>query len=543
MRVGMHGRSTALLSLRAAVCLTLPLAIGIATGHTHPATLFALGALWAVSQDGLDAWPVRSRRLLGIAVSVFVGFGIGAGIGLWIHGAGPRIVILGIAAGVSGYLQASGFVSFGAYGLLGTIVGSGLAAPRTAWWMPVATSLGALWVLAVASLMDRRSRHRVLRRCIADAFDALDRGIASIGQDSMFEERSAALRALDVAYDAVGANRPRRAIEEGVAIRQCLLVALHCGELASFLAADGGAPVRLPELAEVAHHLRTGSAQQAIRLLRQRDTRSHGPAVNSALEVPSEERAMTWSPHAIARFRPPPPERLRFAFLLGTCIAFATAVAIATRGPHGYWLPMSVAFIFRPDLGPVIRRAGARTVGTFIGVGIAGLVSLLGNPPLALIALSCAMAALMPTATRRGHGYAVITFTPIVFVFIAMLGNDRGLFVPRVLDTVLAALLVLVLDVFAWTTSPSLRPAAQLARAESAVGHYLVSSTTTPPVDRALARRAAFRSISGAADAEAMAEREPSVLRRSDPAITARLEQLLAVLDAHTARLFSGESR
>ena len=72
-----------------------------------------------------------------------------------------------------------------------------------------------------------------------------------------------------------------------------------------------------------------------------------------------------------------------------------------------------------------------------------------------------------------------MTFTPIVFVFIAMLGNDRRLFGARVVDTALAVLLVLLVDLVAWTTSPSLRPQAQLARAEGALEDFLQCQPST----------------------------------------------------------------
>ncbi len=542
----MRVRTSSLLSIRAAMCLTAPLLVGIGTGHVHQATLFALGALWAVSQDGLDAWPVRSRRLLGLALSLLVGFGIGAVLGLWDVGAGARIAALGLAGVASGYIQSSGLTAIGAYGLLGIIVGSGIATPGTAWWIPVATSLGALWVWAVATAMDRGSRHRVLRQCIADALDAIDRGIASIGRDDMFAVRWSALQAVDVAQDAVGARSPRRNVAEGVAIRQCMIITLHCGELVSYLAASANPPGRIPGLTELADALRSGTAKKAIddfgRRTATQSSAAYPEPVMGALEIPSVERAGAWSPQPIARFRPPPLERLRFGILLGGSVAGATAVANATRGPHGFWLPMSVAFILRPDLGPVIRRAAARTVGTLIGVGIAGVVALAGNPPGALIVLSCAMAALMPAATRRGHGYAVMTFTPIVFVFIAMLGNDRGLFGVRVLDTVIAALLVLVVDFVAWTTSPSLRPGAQIARAEAAVSAYLEFRPDASVVDRSLARRAAFRSIGAAAAAQAMAEREPAILLRDNPGVHGRADELLDQVDRHTAELVEASS-
>ncbi len=209
----MRIRSSVLLSARAAVCLTVPLLVGIGTGHVRPATLFALGALWGVSQDGLDAWPVRSRRLLWLALAVLVGFGIGSVVGLWVTASVARIALLGLAGLTSGYLQASGLVSFGAYGLLGVIVGRGIVTPGSAWWIPIVTSLGALWVWGVAAAMDRRSRHEVLRQCIADALVALDHAIASIGRAVVGTTANAACRGSSVGFDVGEAGRPNRSHE------------------------------------------------------------------------------------------------------------------------------------------------------------------------------------------------------------------------------------------------------------------------------------------------------------------------------------------
>jgi len=543
----MRDRTSLLTSVRAALCLTVPLLVGIGTGHVRLATLFSLGALWGVSQDGVDAWPVRSRRLLGLSPSLLVGFGLGALVGVEVTGTGPRIAALAVAGVVSGYLQASGLASFGAYGLLGTIVGSGIATTGSAWWIPLAAALGVLWVWAVAAVMERRSRHRVLRECIAAALDALDRGIAAIGDEDVFAVRSAARQALDVAQDAVGTRRPRREVAEGIAIRQCMLIALHGGELVPYLAASPDPPPRITEFGDLASTLRRTTARQALEEFATRtsspDAPTHPGPVATALVVPSPEHAGAWDPHPVIRYRPPLLERTRFAMLLGGSIAVATAVALATRGPHGFWLPMSVAFILRPDLGPVIGRALARTVGTLIGVGIAGLVALAGNPLVALIVLSCAMAALLPSAARRGHAYAVMTFTPIVFVFIAVAGNDRGLLGPRLIDTALAALLVLIVDVVAWTTSPSLRPGAQLARAEDAVEAYLRCLPGMPLVDRALARRAAFRAVAAAVAAQATAQREPTFLRRGESGVEIRANSLLGMIDRHTVTLVSTGDR
>ena len=120
---------------------------------------------------------------------------------------------------------------------------------------------------------------------------------------------------------------------------------------------------------------------------------------------------------------------------------------------------MSVAFILRPDVGPVISRALARTVGTAVGVGIAALVALTGN------ADSRAHRALVRHGGDPALGLAPLPrarrhdLHSLVFVFLGLLGSDRGLFAARIIDTALAAGVVLILDVCVWTTAPSMRPA------------------------------------------------------------------------------------
>ena len=69
-------------------------------------------------------------------------------------------------------------------------------------------------------------------------------------------------------------------------------------------------------------------------------------------------------------------ERLRFALIVACAVTIAMIISRILNGPHGFWLPLAVAFILRPDVGPVITRALARTVGTAVGVGIAALVAL-----------------------------------------------------------------------------------------------------------------------------------------------------------------------
>ncbi|MFY9782746.1 MAG: FUSC family protein [Acidimicrobiales bacterium] len=81
-----------------------------------------------------------------------------------------------------------------------------------------------------------------------------------------------------------------------------------------------------------------------------------------------------------------------------------------------------------------------------------------GNSVVARVVLACAMSAIAPWAVQRNHFLAVLTFTPIVFVFLTLVGEAKHLLVPRIIDTALGAAIVLILDVMFWSTPASLRP-------------------------------------------------------------------------------------
>jgi uncharacterized membrane protein YccC len=230
-------------------------------------------------------------------------------------------------------------------------------------------------------------------------------------------------------------------------------------------------------------------------------------------------------------------ERLRFGIILAVAVSVAMIVSHVLDGPHGFWLPFAVAFILRPDVGPVISRAVARTIGTVLGVGIAAFVAWTGNTVLELIILSCIMAAIQPWAKSRSHALAVMTFTPIVFVFLGLIGIGKSLFGARIIDTALGAAIVLMLDVFLWTTAPSQRPAQQLAAARAASARYGSEATLDDPVLRHQLRRGALRAVTNARSAITNARSEPRLLRRFDPTSAAQLDDIERSIDAYTVAL------
>ncbi|HVB51494.1 MAG TPA: FUSC family protein [Acidimicrobiales bacterium] len=541
------------LSVRAAFCLSAPLIVGLIINQRYYAIVFSIGALWAISQDGLDEWRVRGPRLLWVAVAAGTGATVGAAFIGFDSAEWALTVLFGVMALAAGFVEASNWATPGAYLLIGTIVGAGLQFSGKVWQSCVALFLGAMLVYFVAALTDYRRRLSNQRIFLAYAFDALADLVEAVGTPHFYVVRAKAVVSLDAAQDVVGSSRLRSGSAEEIALRQSLIVALRSGEVVSYLEGKGldvdpEVPAAVREIASALRHTSGVEASGVLRDLQSRFSTLSGldPKITSvlALSDPSQLPASTprGSSRASTRARLPVVERVRFSLILSLAIVAGTLIAQALDGSHGFWLPLSVAFILRPDLGPVMTRALARTVGTVIGVGIAAFVAWTGNSLTALIVLSCVMAASVPWAVKRSHVLAVVTFTPIVFVFLSLLGTDKYLLAPRIIDTGLGAAIVLVLDLFLWSTAPSLRPAQQLEKARSASERYGREASRDDVIRRHLLRRSALRAVANARSSLAQARAEPHPLRRPDSTTLAQLDEIEASIDAHTVALLEGES-
>lgn len=541
------------LSFRAAFCLSVPLILGVIIDQRLYSILFAIGSLWAISQDGVDDWHVRGPRLLWVAVASGGGALLGATFASRHNPSWALIVLYAGVAVVAGYVEASNRTTAGMFLLVGTILGAGVALTNMTWQTALALFLGALWVYLVALLMNWRLRWRNQCLALAQAFDLLAGVVDAIGAPQFFTVRDRAVSALDRAQDIVGLYRRRAKNPEEVALRQCLVVALRVGEVISYLEGKGLPvdPAMARELREIARILTRSNARAAVEALEgfaHRFANPSGlePAVLTALSPPSVDQleAIRIRPFSRSPARLPMAvrDRLRFAVILGVAIAAGTAIAVTLNDPHGFWLPLSIVFILRPDVGPVITRALARTVGTAVGVGIAGIVIVTGGAIVALILLSCVMAALQPWAARRSHALGVMAFTPVVFAFLGLVGSDKGLFAARIIDTALAAAIVLILDLFAWTTAPSMRPAQRLAQARAAAARYQRDATLDNPVLRNRLRRTALRAVVSARSSLRESRGEPRLLRRHDPTTAAELDDIERSIDAHTVSLLDQHS-
>lgn len=531
-------------SLRAGLCLVVPLLIGLFTDERVVAAFVAIGVLWAVGQDGVDRWRNRVVRLTGVAILGGAGVVLGSLELRWFHGTTPLWTFLAVIALIAGVIETTFLPSPGMFFLLGAIVGSGLHPTGLTWQPGLLVMCGGFFVTLVAMITDRRSHRQDQRLCLAAAYAALSKLTASLGRSTLIDARPQAVFALDIAQSALSEETGPVNDAEATALRDCFLVALQVGELVSVLRRKS---IKVDAefstaLSSIGTTLRSSSALEARDQLATFAERMSSETA-TALSAPfsralrpsfgSDTQVLPLPLSGVERL--PLSDRLRFATLLTLATFCGVVVTHALHGTHAFWLPLSVAFIFRPDLGPVIPRAVARTAGTMAGVGLAALVALLGNSPLALIVLCAVMASIVPWASRRSHALSVFAFTPIVFVFLAAVGPDQSLFVPRIIDTALAAGIVLVVDVMLWSRAPSLRPLQQLARAQRATESFEARAATVSPVMRHQLRRDALRAVAFARAGLRQTQNEPHPLRHPDEDLSYQLDALERRIDDRTA--------
>jgi len=134
------------------------------------------------------------------------------------------------------------------------------------------------------------------------------------------------------------------------------------------------------------------------------------------------------------------------AFRLTIVITIATAISEATALPHQYWLPMSVAWMSKPDQDGTTTRVIHRVAGTALGLALIGLVDLALRPdPIGFAVISVIGAAITIGFIWMNYATAVTGVTIWIMGLFAMVGDPiletMGL---RLSATVAAAALVLL---------------------------------------------------------------------------------------------------
>lgn len=519
-------------AIRGFIGLALPLALGLITGHVAEGVLASLGGLWAVTQDG--SGPVRSRiTRIGVAV-VASALGLTFGQVAYRTDSIQIVVAAGVvAAVVSGLIATAGPVgsTAGLYLLLGSIVGGGMHLPGPLYVPGTLLLVGGGLVCALSSASGKRDRERSLHLTLTKAYEASVAALLSVGTASAPKRKNELLAARHRLHDLVtdiaaeASQRPAAgASRAGERIQRLLTAAAIYDEVVDVVVVAlhdakplDSSTVVLP--LHIAHRLGIAKRQrsQIVSPGGESPAQCAHARLHGILNDLSTSRRFQ-SPQRTAITRPvrsqvPWRNRACMAGVFGASIAAAYVIAFALNSPRPYWVPLGVAFILKPELGPLFARAINRCIGTLLGALLSSAIApLLGNGYAAVFTIG-ALGAGVALGVAYHYALGTLALTAVVFVFLPFLGDHRALFDSRILDTLIAAGVVLLAASLMRGDSWRSRVGRSLTAAVRATRAYEEAATNHqhPADDENTAKlgKAAYRRLAEAKTTMTRARQEP----------------------------------
>jgi uncharacterized membrane protein YccC len=171
----------------------------------------------------------------------------------------------------------------------------------------------------------------------------------------------------------------------------------------------------------------------------------------------------------------------RHAIRLSLTVAVAAAIAEISGLARGYWLPLTVLFVLRPDFGSTFTRGLQRYIGTALGVVLATLITAALHPgPYALATLITALAFAVTAFLFANYGLFTLSITAFIIFFVAYAGahDEFATALERLLDTTIGATITLGIYALWPTWERTLLPdtTADLIEADRAYMHALQGS-------------------------------------------------------------------
>ncbi|MFB6890670.1 FUSC family protein [Kitasatospora sp. NPDC056327] len=482
---------------RAALGMALALAAGVLAHRVDLGVFAGLGAMHATMNDRVEPGRLRARRIATAVSASALGMLIGSSLQHLGAGALTLGAALTVTAFVSGALSATGprGSAAGLLLLVSATLGSGMPLPHP-WWAaaPMMPAGAALVLLLGLPLRGRRTaRADPGVRALAAAYDALGRMLADLGTPRGAASRQVLTARLNQLQDVLppphhrrGPHRNGNPAPAPDRVHQMYRAALAATEAATGLL-WAWRPVP-PGVAAVpgllARAVERGGGEVMVPDWAP-DTPSR-QALDAALRAAAGTVAGRAAVLGTAPAPPPDPWRLRVRLVspgaarygarLALCVAVGAVVTAALPLSRSYWVPMTIAFVLKPDLGSVFLRAVSRSVGTVLGVAVTAAVLAPAGGPWALVAIAALCVALLPYATAAHYGLNTVVMTPMALVLLELGGQDGAAeFWPRVLDTALASAIVLVFGYLLWPERPRHRIEPRLVTATTALKAYLSS--------------------------------------------------------------------
>ncbi|HEV2623335.1 MAG TPA: FUSC family protein [Frateuria sp.] len=500
--------------VRNTLAVVAPLGIGMACGHTAVGLGVAAGALDTMFSD--QPGPYRQRVVQLLLASLAAG--LAALAGFLIGGHLPSMLLASALVGFGGGLLVVFGTDLARVGMTSMILLVVTAASPTS-LAPAAA--GAALIFAGGLLMMLFSvaawplqRYRPERQALATVY----RGLASLARQRAQDEAdepalSGAMTILQ--QTLLGRYHARgRAMEAfGVLLELAERIRLELTTLA------GGTPSNAPTLrfrARVARvldhiadalqegttphaaeralhalqaierhavdndaqgalhiHALAGQLAAAVRNANWAGSRGEQRAEAADLRLPASLRQNSTravllanlSPHSVA---------FRHAVRSAVTLSLALALSRLLKLPHGYWVPMTVAIVLRPDFAATFNFGLLRVVGTVLGLLLTtALLRVIPDQPWAHLALMGVLCMAFRYLATAHYGIAVAALTGTVVVLLSFEGVDPGVAVlDRVINTALGSGLALLAYVL-WPTWERGRARAALADMIDAYADYL----------------------------------------------------------------------
>lgn len=549
------------LMVRAAVGMAVPLTAGLLSGRLDLAVFAGLGAMHATMNDRIEPVRLRAPRIGAAVAASALGMLVGGALQRSGVGTAGTAAALTVTAFASGALSATGprGSAAGMLLLVSAALGSGMPLPRP-WWAAAPMMLAGAAFLLLLGLPRRgyRSPQADPRgRALAAAYDALGATLADLGTPRGADSRRLLTARLNQVQDLLpppgrrGADSPRAA-----RLRRMYEAALAATEAATgLLWAWRPVPAEVAALpGRLARAVERGGGEVVVPDWAP-DTPSRR-ALDAALRAAAE--TVAGRPAVLGTAPPPPPDpwrlrvrllsrgSVRYGLRVALCIAVGGVATASLPLSRSYWVPMTIAFVLKPDLGSVFLRAVSRSVGTVLGVAVTAAVLLSTTDPWALTMIAALCVALLPYVTAAHYGLNTVVMTPMALILL-QLGGQSGAaeFWPRVLDTVLASVVVLLFGCLLWPDRPRHRIEPRLVAATAALRAYLAAVVRPggEPVAEVWLRRSAYRALAEARQEvqHGLSEPPPTgrLAERWLPA-TAALERLSGAVAAYAAQLRYG---
>ena len=470
--------------------------MGLATGHLAEGVTASAGALIVGFANLGGGYRIRSETLLATTLA--------AGAGALLGGlAGPSVVATVVLIGVWGFaggLLVSlgrraafvGLLSTWALLLAGDLHLHGQAVVREAWLI----TAGGLIQTLVAIVAWPLRPFAAERQAIGNAYRAL----AAYARAPATATLQSTAGALAAAADTVGAGPAVGAGSETPNERAALRALVEQGEwvrveLAALTRSDAPgveATLRAAAAALDAVAMQRGRAFSLAALERSAQTVTEPVARARAASL------VAWVAAAAARgggendgvvpspaARRHPIRALRAEFTLRSAafrhaVRLSAALIVAVLAYRslslgsGYWVPLTVLFVLKPDYGTTVARGIGRIAGTMAGVTIAWAVVTALSPSDATIVVLLAVLAVATYALFPAN-YALSSV--VLTVLIALLvefsgGSPVGALLDRVIDTAVGGVIALS-AVALWPTPEAPQTRECLAALVTAQGQWL----------------------------------------------------------------------